>query len=318
MADDFITVPDMATVTDTENTDLMYLIRGIGLDRDKQITVGDLTKVMRIDTITEQTTNNGISIEGVLLKDNEVSVDVINEKTSTVGVTIDSVLLKDNAVTANSMITTTLNANEISDRSGGVIKFNDIIEVDFISATHPSNTVTFANPIALKSIVSSDSTTLNIADITFEDNTILNSGGSVIIEGTTFSSGSVSGTTLTATGSVVSNIINESTGGSGVTIDSVLLKDNSIVTTGIYGVSDLAISSGSTDFDKVTILGAPTGGTVEIESTILRDNQIIMNGEGLGVSGITGKGILYLYKSGSNFELRVRFPTNEYVIQAGT
>jgi hypothetical protein len=50
---------------------------------------------LNVDTINEQTSANGVSIDGVKLKDSIVEVDTINESTSGSGVTIDSVLLKD-------------------------------------------------------------------------------------------------------------------------------------------------------------------------------------------------------------------------------
>lgn len=51
-----------------------------------------------VDTIAENTSATGVTIDGVLLKDSQVTTDVINEKTGAAGVTIDSVLLKDNTV----------------------------------------------------------------------------------------------------------------------------------------------------------------------------------------------------------------------------
>ena len=53
---------------------------------------------IKVDTISENTSANGVSIDGVKLKDSAVVVDTINESTSAAGVTIDSVLLKDGAV----------------------------------------------------------------------------------------------------------------------------------------------------------------------------------------------------------------------------
>lgn len=49
----------------------------------------------RVDTIEEFTLNAGVTVDGVLLKDNAVNSDVHNEKTAGAGVTVDGVLLKD-------------------------------------------------------------------------------------------------------------------------------------------------------------------------------------------------------------------------------
>lgn len=57
-----------------------------------------VNSTVKVDTIAEKTSANGVSIDGVKLKDSIVEVDTINESTSTAGVTIDSVLLKDGAV----------------------------------------------------------------------------------------------------------------------------------------------------------------------------------------------------------------------------
>ena len=50
---------------------------------------------VQVDTINESTTGSGVTVDGVLIKDNAVNTDTITEKTSGSGVTIDSVLLKD-------------------------------------------------------------------------------------------------------------------------------------------------------------------------------------------------------------------------------
>lgn len=54
--------------------------------------------VLYVDTIAENTAGTGVTVDGVLLKDSQVTTDTINEKTGGAGVTIDSVLLKDNTV----------------------------------------------------------------------------------------------------------------------------------------------------------------------------------------------------------------------------
>jgi len=63
---------------------------------------------VKVDTISERTAAGGVTIDGVLLKDNVVNTDTVSEKTAAAGVTIDGVLIKDNTVTATG--TTVLNA----------------------------------------------------------------------------------------------------------------------------------------------------------------------------------------------------------------
>jgi hypothetical protein len=55
----------------------------------------DLTAGLRVDSVVESTTDSGVSIEGVLLKDSVVNTDTINELNTDTGVTIDGMLVKD-------------------------------------------------------------------------------------------------------------------------------------------------------------------------------------------------------------------------------
>ena len=57
-----------------------------------------MSSELKVDTISEKTSANGVTIDGVKLKDNAVETDTISEKTSGSGVTIDSVLIKDGNV----------------------------------------------------------------------------------------------------------------------------------------------------------------------------------------------------------------------------
>ena len=54
-----------------------------------------MSSELKVDTISEKTSANGVVIDGVKLKDNAVETNTISEGTSGSGVTIDSVLLKD-------------------------------------------------------------------------------------------------------------------------------------------------------------------------------------------------------------------------------
>jgi len=58
----------------------------------------EILSTPKVDTISELTSAAGVTVDGVLLKDSQVSTDVINEKTSATGVTIDGVLLKDGEI----------------------------------------------------------------------------------------------------------------------------------------------------------------------------------------------------------------------------
>lgn len=50
---------------------------------------------MKADTLAEKTADTGITADGVLLKDGEVTTDTIHEETAEAGVTIDTCVIKD-------------------------------------------------------------------------------------------------------------------------------------------------------------------------------------------------------------------------------
>jgi hypothetical protein len=60
---------------------------------------------IKTDTVNEETSGAGVTVDDVLIKDKSIKVDTINEKTSNAGVTIDGVLLKDNGIKAQKRIT---------------------------------------------------------------------------------------------------------------------------------------------------------------------------------------------------------------------
>lgn len=57
-----------------------------------------ITGNLSVDNIIEMTAAAGVTIDGVKLKDSQVTTDVINEKTTAAGVTLDGVKLKDGKV----------------------------------------------------------------------------------------------------------------------------------------------------------------------------------------------------------------------------
>lgn len=63
----------------------------------------------KADIIAEATAAAGVTVDGVLLKDSQVTTDVILEKSSATGVTIDGTLLKDGgAVLTGALLTDTI------------------------------------------------------------------------------------------------------------------------------------------------------------------------------------------------------------------
>ena len=166
---------------------------------------------------------------------NSLLTNSINEKTSGTGVTIDSVLLKDNNVTAH-----TISAQNYS--VGGT---------NFISASRQGN----------------------FRDLEVKDNannsTILLSGGTH----------GVSGGDISITGILSTDTISEKTSATGVTIDSVLLKDNNVTA---HTISAQNYSVGGTNF----ISASRQGNFRDLEVKDNANNStILLSGGTNGVSG---------------------------------
>ena len=70
---------------------------------------------LNVDTINEQTAANGVTIDGVKLKDNVVLTDTISENTSAAGVTIDGVLIKDGVAHSGLVKLATVTASSTSE-----------------------------------------------------------------------------------------------------------------------------------------------------------------------------------------------------------
>ena len=65
-----------------------------------------MSSEIKVDTISEKTSANGVTIDGVKLKDNAVETNTISEGTSGSGVTIDGVLIKDGDFTQGTWTST--------------------------------------------------------------------------------------------------------------------------------------------------------------------------------------------------------------------
>lgn len=80
---------------------------------------------VQVDAINESTTNAGVTVDGVLIKDNAVNTDTISEKTSATGVTIDGALIKDNFLAPSA--------------GGGFVLLKSVIVTSNTSAVQLSN-----------------------------------------------------------------------------------------------------------------------------------------------------------------------------------
>ena len=87
--------PTISTAGTDSNVDLNVTPKGTG--------DSVFTNKIKVDDVIEKTTDHGVEIEGVLVKDSIVKTDDIQEKTSDHGVEIEQVTLKDGKVTATTL-----------------------------------------------------------------------------------------------------------------------------------------------------------------------------------------------------------------------
>ena len=123
---------------------------------------------VQVDTINESTTGSGVTVDGVLIKDNSVNTDTITEKTSGSGVTIDGVLIKDSKIPTvgvqqiqetrvTSGTTVSTSTSSWTDISGASVSItpastsNDIICYATIPVEYTSNTNTAAAAVRIQS-----------------------------------------------------------------------------------------------------------------------------------------------------------------------
>lgn len=86
------------------------------------------THQFKIDEIIENTTNNGVDIEGVHFEDDIITVDTINELTTNNGVDIEGVHFEDNAINGTYHIYTQAQFNTVIERvAANQYKVNDSI-----------------------------------------------------------------------------------------------------------------------------------------------------------------------------------------------
>lgn len=161
---------------------------------------------IKVDAIDEKTSDSGVTVEGVLIKDSEVSVDTINEATGGSGVTVDGVLLKDGAATFSSLTATTLNTTTTN-------------------ATDVDTTNVDASGTVTAGTVSTD---------TISEET---GGAGVTVDGVLLKDSDVQAV------EVRTNTISERTGSSGVTVDGVLLKDSTVE---VDNITEKTLSAGVT------------------------------------------------------------------------
>src|SRR6056300_1733179 len=95
----------------------------------------EILSTPKVDTISELTSAAGVTVDGVLLKDSQLSTDVINEKTSATGVTIDGVLLKDGEVVGAKL-------TDYSEKDVALSSTSGVVAIDLANGNTGSLTLT--------------------------------------------------------------------------------------------------------------------------------------------------------------------------------
>jgi len=242
----FLIAPTFTTTADHGN------LGGLTDDDHLQycLLTGRNTNIIKIDQIDEFNATVGVTIDSVLLKDNEVTAtnliantavqtDSIIEKTGTAGVTIDGVLIKDNGL----------------DGSG-------IILIDTINEHTGTAGVTIDGVLIKDNGL--DGSGIILID-TINEHTAT---AGVTIDSVLIKDNEVTATNLIANTAVQTDSIIEKTGTAGVTIDSVLLKDNEVTATNL--IANTAVSTDSI-IEKTGAAG------VTIEGVNIKDDSPIYN-----------------------------------------
>jgi hypothetical protein len=115
------------------------------------------------DTISEKTAAAGVTVDGVLLKDSEVTTDTINEKTAANGVVVDSCTIKDGGVGA------------VTDQGVGTILKTKSLNIgawnmDTTAAVNVAHGLTFYKIHHVFASIANDDNSL-VADLTRLENT---------------------------------------------------------------------------------------------------------------------------------------------------
>ena len=278
------------------------------------------------DTINETTSASGVTVDSVLLKDGDISANgiqlsnlvvrsggflfanTINETTSASGVIVDGVLLKDGHIFCNDICGNDISANDISSNNlqvngGGELFVDKISESTYSSGVTIESVLLKDQNVTAHTVSASNYSVGNVNFISasrqgnFRDLEVKDSNNNytILLTG--------DGGNIAIDGTLSADTISEQTSGSGVTIDSVLLKDQNVtahtVSASNYAVGgtnfisasrqgnfrDLEVKNSSNNH---TILLTGDGGHMSIDGTLSADTI----GEKTSATGVTIDGVL--------------------------
>ena len=254
-----------------------------------------ITGTLSTDTINEKTTGSGVTIDSVLLKDNNITAHTISAQNYSVGGTnfisasrqgnFRDLEVKNDVNTATILLSGGTNGV-----SGGDISITGTLSSDTISEKTSAAGVTIDsvllkdNNVTAHTISAQNYSVGNVNFISasrqgnFRDLEVKNdvNTATILLSGGT---SGVSGGDISITGTLSTDTISEKTSAAGVTIDSVLLKDNNITA---HTISAQNYSVGGTNF----ISASRQGNFRDLEVKDNANNStILLSGGTSGVSG---------------------------------
>lgn len=182
----------------------------------------DLYGTLTVDTINEHTTDAGVTVEGILFKDSEITTGsgdlVLTSASNIVDVQVGTMNLG------------------LDGTESGVLRLRSIT----VGASDPTISASSAGSLVITTnesgaditITASGTGHVTIESLRVLDSTISNPSGSLTVENVVFNGGGISSVTTLSMSSILSvDTISEFTGGSGVSIDGVTLQDNDVSAT---------------------------------------------------------------------------------------
>jgi len=239
------------------------------------ITPHTINGILKVDNIYEETTSAGVTIEGVLLKSDDITaenvavttlltVNGIVEYSTDVGVTIEGLLLEDSVISATDITLKTLTGSGhiymhdaagvpvfIYDDNADTFQFSDTLEIT-VGNTLKTNSIENYNAVEGIDVEGTKFLTNNVNIQGTLQSDLLNEhtvDAGVTIESVLIKDNEITATNVTCNTALSTDTINEKTGAAGVTIDGVILKDSKIIVASGYGVE--VTSSGSTNAMKI-------------------------------------------------------------------
>jgi hypothetical protein len=270
------------------------------------------SKVGQFDSLSEVLAVGNTTGSNNIIVDNgqKITTNTIDETTAGSGVTIDSVLLKDDVVNATDVETGSISANDgttaatIANSTGVVTVPSAVLTTaDINGGTADGVVIGGTTPAAATVTTATANTSLTIAGTTTvtsildEDNMASDDPaglatqqsikayvdaqvGTVDTWSEVLANGNTSGATdavITAGQKITTDTIDETTADAGVTIDSVLLKDD------VVNATDIETSTISANDGTTAINIADSTGAVDIDTSLNVDGTV--TADGLTVDG---------------------------------